>query len=56
MPVVPRLEMESELQLPAYTTATAKWDPSHICDLHTALSKARDRTRILTDPSRVHYH
>ena len=31
---VPRLEVEPELRLPAYTTATATPDPSHICDLH----------------------
>ena len=31
---IPRLGVESELQLPAYTTATAKLHPSHICDLH----------------------
>ena len=31
---VPRLGVESELQLPAYTTATATQDPSHACDLH----------------------
>ena len=31
---VPRLRVQSELQLPAYTTATATWDPSHLCDLH----------------------
>ena len=31
---VPRLGVESELQLPAYATATAIPDPSHICDLH----------------------
>ena len=30
---VPRLGVELELQLPAYTTATATSDPSHICDL-----------------------
>ena len=30
---VARLGVESELQLLAYTTATATWDPSHICDL-----------------------
>ena len=30
---VPRLVVESELQLPGYTT-TAKPDWSHICDLH----------------------
>ena len=27
---VPRLGVESELQLPAYPTATATWDPSHV--------------------------
>ena len=31
---VPRLGVESELQLPAYTLATAMQDPSCICDLH----------------------
>ena len=31
---VPRPGVESELQLPAYTTATAMLDPSHICNLH----------------------
>ena len=34
---VPRLGVESELQLPTYTTATATatatLDPSHLCDL-----------------------
>ena len=29
---VPRLEVESELQLPAYTTAMPH--PNHFCDLH----------------------
>ena len=32
---VPRLEVESELQLPAYTTATAMQDPSLNCNLPT---------------------
>ena len=31
---VPRLGVESEIQLPAYTTATARWDPSRVCDLY----------------------
>ena len=62
---VPRLEVKSELQLPAYPKATATPDPSHSCELHHSslqcqilnpLSKARDQTRILTDPSQVHYH
>ena len=34
---VPRLGIQSELQLPAHTTATATWDPSRICDLHHSL-------------------
>ena len=59
---VPRLETESELQLPAYVTATATQDPSHVCDLHHSsrqhrilnpLSGARDGTWNLTVPSRV---
>ena len=49
--VVPRLGVESELQLSAYSTATATRDPSCICDLHRSSwqcqifnppSKARD--------------
>ena len=59
---VPRLGVELELQLLAYATATATQDPRHICDLHHSsqlhwiidpLSKARDRTLILMDPSLV---
>ena len=62
---VPRLGVESELQLPASTTATAMRDPSHICDLHHSswqpwvlnpLSKARDRIHFLMDTSQVLYH
>ena len=61
---VPRLKVKVELHLPAYTTAIAIWDPSHICDLHHSsgpcsvlnpLSRARDRTRMLMDTSQVHY-
>ena len=59
---VPRLGLESELQLPVYTTTTATQDLSLVCDLHHSsgqcwmlnpLSKARDRTRILMDPGEV---
>ena len=38
---VPRLGVESELQLPAYTTATTIQDPSHIFDLHYSLQQRR---------------
>ena len=31
---VPRLRVQSELQLPACATATATRDPSRVCDLH----------------------
>ena len=51
---VPRLGVESELQLPAYATATATPDLSCICNLHHSssrqrrilnpLNEARDRT------------
>ena len=59
---VPRIGVESELQLPAYTTATATPDLSHICDLHHSSQQcqtfnppdeARDQTRILMDTSWV---
>ena len=48
---VPRVGIESEVQLLAYTTASAMQDPSCICDLHHSswqcqilnpLSEARD--------------
>ena len=61
---VPRLEVESDLQLPVYTTATATWDPSHVYDLHHSsqqcwilnpLIEARDQIHILIDTSWVHY-
>ena len=59
---VPRLGVILELQLPAYTTATATRDLSHVCDLHHSswhcriqildpLSEARDQARILMDTS-----
>ena len=61
----PRLGAELELRLPAYTTATAKPDPSCICDQHHSLwqcqilnplSEARDQTRIFMYTSQVHHH
>ena len=57
---VPRLGVKSELQPLAYTTAAAKEDLSHVCDLHHSSrqhqilnprSKARDQTLFLMDTS-----
>ena len=61
---VPSLGVKLELQLPAYTpaTATAPRTPSRICDLHqnvwqcqilNPLGEARDRTHILADTSHI---
>ena len=61
----PRLEVELELQLLVYTTATATWDLSHVCDLHHSsqqhqipdpLSEARDQTHSLMDTNQIHFH
>ena len=59
---VPGLGIKSELQLQAYTTATATPDLSHIYDCHSSLwqhqilnpriwcwSEAKDQTHILMD-------
>ena len=57
---IPRPGVKMELQLPDYTTATATWDLSLVCNPHHSslqhwildpLSKARDQTRNLIDPS-----
>ena len=57
---VPRLQVESELQLLAYATATALRDLSLACNLNHStwqrqilnpLSEARDQTHVLMDPS-----
>ena len=62
---VPRLGIKSELQPPAYTTAIATQDPSHVCDLYLSLgqcwilnpvSEARDWTCVLMDTSRIRFH
>ena len=61
---VPRLGVVLELQLPAYTTATATQDPSLICDLHCSswqcwildlLSEARGPTHNPINTSWAHY-
>ena len=41
---VPRLGVESELQLLAYTTAIAMWDLSHVCDLQHSSGNTRPLT------------
>ena len=60
---LPKLGVESELQLPIYATAIATWDPSHICDLHHSswqcwilnpLRQARVRTCVM-DASQIHF-
>ena len=62
---VPRLGVKSELQLLAYTTATAMPDLSHICELHYSswqcgilhpLSEARDWTFVLLVTSQSCFH
>ena len=62
---VPRLGVKSEIQLPAYTTATATQNLNHVCHLYHSLrqhqilnplSRARDQTCILMDTSWIHYH
>ena len=62
----PRLGVESELQLPTYSTATATatWDPE-LClqptpqlmqrQILNPLSGARDPSHVLMDTSWVHY-
>ena len=55
---VPRLGVEWELQLLAYTTATAMPDPSvaaHGVQISKQLRGAKDQTRVLMDTSWVHY-
>jgi len=61
---VPRLGVELELQLLAYTTTTAMWDSSHVCNLHyrswqcripDPLRKVRDGTCILVDTSQIRF-
>ena len=62
---IPQLGVQLELYLPAYTTATATPNPSHICDLYHSswqphilnqLSKARDQTHVFMDAGQVHDH
>ena len=59
---VPRLAVQSELQLPAYTTAIATSDLGCVCDLHHSswqcqilnpLSEARNRTYDLMVPRQI---
>ena len=52
-----RVGVQLELYLLTYSRATARWDPSHICNLYHSswqrwilnpLSEARDQTRVLS--------
>ena len=61
---VPRLGVQSELQLLAYARATAMQDLSHVCNLHHSsrqhqilnlLSEAKDPTCVLMDTSRIRF-
>ena len=45
---VPRLWPESDLQLPAYVTATATQDLSHVCDVHHS-SQQRQIRNLLSE-------
>ena len=58
------LGVESEVKLPAYATATARPDPSHVCDLHHSswqrqilnpLREARDQTCNLIVISQIRF-
>ena len=60
---VPRLGIQSELLLLAYSRATAIPDPSHICNhsswqcwILNPLSEARDGTCNVMVPSRIRFH
>ena len=59
---IPRLGVESDLHLSAYTTATATWDPSHFFNVHhrswqhrilNPPSEARNQTCIFGDTTWV---
>ena len=65
---MPRLGAESELQLPAYTTATAAQDPSCVYGLHYSsratldplretwsTEQGHDRTHVLMDAGQFRY-
>ena len=61
---VPRLGVESELQLLAYATATSTWDPSRVSNLHHSSLrhqipnpqiKVSDQTHILMDTSQIRF-
>ena len=62
---VPRLGVELELELLAYTTDTAMQDLSHVCDLYHSsqqhqilnpLSEAKDQTYNLMDASQICFY
>ena len=48
---VPRLGVELKLQLLTYATATAPWDPCHVCDLH----HGSQQCQVLNPPGEVRH-
>ena len=50
---VPRLGVESELQLLAYTTATATRDPSRVCHLHPSSEQCQILNSLSEVPSQI---
>ena len=58
---IPRLGVKLELELPAYSTATAMPDPSlyhssQQCRFINPLSEARDQNLIFMDTSQICFH
>ena len=47
------LGVELELQLLVYTTATAVWNPSRICDLHCSSQQCWIRNQLSEDRTRI---
>ena len=51
---VPRLGVEWQLQLPAYATATATQDPSHVCKLQHSSQQCQIPDPLVEDRDRTY--